>query len=234
MDSAYLLIIDHSPECAEEINSLLRNSGIDVHTLFASSTAEAEKIIKSKSILLLIYHASAPKSAPVSKILQLAEKYKLAAAVRFAPDDPAVLVEALTFHSCLAINSEDDSLLINLIRKLRENGQSAHDYADMKSKLDELQHRYSLLLDTSRESIAYIHQGLHVYANRAYLSLLQVKSFSEIEAISLLEFMHSEQHELKKLFRHMNEGKFPDEANCYLATVFQSLYVLHIFEEIKV
>ena len=227
MDSAYLLIIDHSPECAEEINSLLRNSGIDVHTLFASSTAEAEKIIKSKSILLLIYHASAPKSAPVSKILQLAEKYKLAAAVRFAPDDPAVLVEALTFHSCLAINSEDDSLLINLIRKLRENGQSAHDYADMKSKLDELQHRYNLLLDTSRESIAYIHQGLHVYANRAYLGLLQVENFAEIEADSLLEFMHGEHDDLKTLFRRMNKGEFPAEAvnvtiNTHAGSTFQA------------
>ncbi len=186
-DSPRLLVIDHSPERAEEINSLLRNSGIIIRTSFAKTTTAAEKLIKSEAPLLLIYNASALKSAPVTKILQLADNYQIPVAVRFSPEEPSVLVEALSFCTCLAINSEEDEHLITIIKTLLESSSSKLEFDHLKTRLHELQSRYNLLLDSSRESIAYIHEGLHVYANRAYLELLQVKNFTEIEAVSLLE-----------------------------------------------
>jgi diguanylate cyclase (GGDEF)-like protein len=75
--------------------------------------------------------------------------------------------------------------------------------------MEELEHRYSLLLDSARDPIAYIHEGLHIYANRAYLELLEVNGFDELEALSLLEFVSTEKTDLKKLLRELGSGQYP-------------------------
>jgi len=209
-ENAQLLVVDHSPEGAEEINSLLRNSGIIIRINFAKTIYQAEKSLKSNLHMLLIYNVSAAKSVSLSKLLQLAEKHGVNAAIRFSPEDPAVLVEALNFHSCIAINIEEDGQLIKLVQGLLESGASKQKFDDLKARTDELQARYELLLDSSRESTAYIHEGLHIYANRAYLELLQVENFDDIEAVSLLDLMSSNQIDLKKLLRDMNKGSYPE------------------------
>ena len=132
MDNSRLLVIDHSPECAEEINSLLRNSGINIRVSFAKTIAETEKFIKKTCPLLLIYNDSAPKSIPVTKVLQLAEDYHFPAAVRFSPEDPSTLMEALDFYSCLAINKDEDDHLIKVVSNLFQASAS-------KNEIDELQ-----------------------------------------------------------------------------------------------
>jgi diguanylate cyclase (GGDEF)-like protein len=208
MDSTHLIVIDHSPECAEPINSLLRNSGIIVHTNFAKTTAQAEKLIKSNHPILLIYNESAPDSVPLVKVLQLAEKYDIPSAVRFTPQDPSLLTDAMSFFSCIAINIEEDDHLIGVVKRLLRSDSSQKGIDEIQSRLDELQTRHQLLLDSSREPTAYIHEGLHSYANPAYLELLQVKSFQDLGAISLLEIMSSEDTNLKVLLREMNKGSF--------------------------
>jgi len=217
-DNAHLLVIDHSPECAEEINSLLRNAGIEIRTKFAKTIEATEEAIKLSPPLLLLYNSSAPKSTPLVKILHLADQYQITAAVRFFPNDPSELISALDFFSCLAINQEEDEHLIKIVRTLLDSASSNVKNEELGNRLDELQSRYNLLLDSSRESIAYIHQGLHVYANRAYLQLLGAKDFKEIEVISLLDLMISEQCDLKNLLRDLNKGNFPTAATCVTLT----------------
>jgi hypothetical protein len=86
-------------------------------------------------------------------------------------------------------------------------------FNELTRKLDELTHRYDLLLDSARDSIAYIHEGLHVYANRAYLELLKVNSLEDIEGTSLLELMTPEEGiNLKQLLRDMNQDIFPTDS----------------------
>jgi diguanylate cyclase (GGDEF)-like protein len=210
LDMAQVLIVDHSPEGAENINSLLRNSGINIRTLFAKTISEAKKAIKSAHPILVIYNDSARHDVPVTSMIKLAESQQLDIAVRFSPEDPSIFMEALTFYSVLAINSEEDGQLVTLVKNLLARASSDTDLDGVSGRLDEVQSRYKLLLDSSREATAYIHEGLHSYANQAYLNLLQLREFSEIEAVSLLELMSSEKSDLKKLFRDMNNKKFPE------------------------
>ena len=79
-------------------------------------------------------------------------------------------------------------------------------------QMEEMEHRYELLLGSARDAMAYIHEGLHVYANRAYLEALNVSELSEISGISLLEFMKAEGTDLKKVFRGFAKGAFPQDA----------------------
>ncbi len=77
--------------------------------------------------------------------------------------------------------------------------------------LEELEHRYDLLLDSSRDAIAYIHEGLHVYGNRAYLEALRINEESDLAALSLLEMIDAGETNLKTLLKGFAKGSFPSE-----------------------
>ena len=209
MHSAYLLVIDNSPDHAQVINSFLRNSGIAVRVMSASSLGELETALKDKTPFLVLIGKSLPTTMKISQVLLAADQHSTPVVMQVEPDDTANIEAAIATHPMLIINAEDNDQLMQVVKQHMSGGKTAREYDDLLQKQEELHHRYNLLLDSARDSIAYIHEGLHVYANRAYLELLQVKTLEEIEGISLLELMTTgEGVDLKKLLRDMNQAFF--------------------------
>jgi len=212
MDSAYLLVIDNSTDHAQVVNSFLRNAGMAVRVVSASSLLDLESVLKEKSPFLILIGTQMPAALKISQILQVADLYSTAVALQFDPEDTSIVESAVSTHPMLVINAEENDQLMRVVKKHMSGGKSAREYDDLVHKLEELRHRYDLLLDSSRDSIAYIHEGLHVYANRAYLELLQVKSLDDIEGLSLLDLVITHEGiDLKKLLRDMNQAIFPEE-----------------------
>ncbi|MEJ8567546.1 EAL domain-containing protein [Elongatibacter sediminis] len=211
MESANLLVVDRSPECAEHVNSLLRNSGIKIHVIHTSKAAEVKRAIDQTRPLLVLFRQPDEKLASLEEISALTQDLGIPLALYIDLEDPDSLLRHLHATACLVIHSGDESLLTGTVRRLMIRSSESSQFLIQKSRLEELEHRYDLLLDSSREAIAYIHEGLHVYANRAYLEALHVESAEEINGISLLEMMKLEQGDLKKLLRGLSKGDFPDQ-----------------------
>lgn len=212
MHSAYLLVIDSSPDHAQAINSFLRNSGVAVRVVSAIALDELEIVLREKEPFLILIGRQLPPGMTVNQILQAAEENAIPAVMQVQPEDAANIESAIATHPLLIINSEDDEQLMKVVKQHLSGGKTVREFDELLQKQEELQHRYNLLLDSARDSIAYIHEGLHVYANRAYLDLLQVKSLEEIEGISLLELMTTDEGtDLKKLLRDINESDFQEQ-----------------------
>ncbi len=212
MDSANLLIIDKSPDHAQVINSYLRNSGLAVQVISASNSSELEEAIKEKSPFLILAGTELPKGMKIEQLMQMADKHSTPVALQVNAENTGSFVEAIATHPLLIINADENDQLMRVVKQHISGGKSAREFADQSTRLEELQHRYDLLLDSARDSIAYIHEGLHIYANHAYLELLQVKALADIEGLSLLDLMATENgSDLKKLLRDMNQDIFPDE-----------------------
>lgn len=212
MHSANLLVIDNSPNHAQDINSFLRNSGVAVRVLSAPGMDELETVVKEKTPFLILIGTRLPASMKISQILQTADLHSIPVAMQVKPGDTADIEAAISTHPLLIINAEENGQLMQVVKQHMSGGKSVREYDDLLQKQEELQHRYNLLLDSARDSIAYVHEGLHVYANRAYLDLLQVNTLDEIEGLSLLELMATDDGvDLKKLLRDMNQAVFPKE-----------------------
>ncbi len=212
MDSAYLLVIDNSPDHAQLINSFLRNAGIAVRVVNASSINELEEVLKEKSPFLILIGTQLPASVKIGQIMQVANQYSTTVVLQFRPEDTSNVEAATATHPLLVINAEENDQLMQVVKQHMSGGTTAREFDDLSLKLEELRHRYDLLLDSARDSIAYIHEGLHIYANRAYLELLQVKSRDDIEGLSLLDLMTvNEGTDLKQLLRDMNQDIFPED-----------------------
>jgi len=212
MHSAYLLVIGKSPDHAQSINSFLRNSGVAVRVVSALALDELEIVLREKNPFLILLGRELPDGMTIGQVLQAAEDNAIPVVMQVQPEDAENIESAIATHPLLIINSESDEQLMKVVKQNLSGGKTVREYDELLQKQEELQHRYNLLLDSARDSIAYIHEGLHVYANRAYLDLLQVKSLEEIEGISLLELMTPEEGvDLKKLLRDINESDFQEQ-----------------------
>ena len=212
MDSAYLLVIDDSPDHAQVITSFLRNAGVAVRVVSASNFNELEDVLKEKSPFLILIGTQLPASVKISQIMQVADQYSTPVALQAKPEGTTNVEAAIATHPSLIINAEEDDQLMQVVKQYMSGGKTAREYDNLSRQLEELHHRYDLLLDSARDSIAYVHEGLHIYANRAYLELLQVETLADIEGLSLLDLMTVDKGtDLKKLLRDMNQDIFPEE-----------------------
>ena len=166
MDSTYLLVIDNSPDHAQIVNSFLRNAGVAVRVVNASSILELEEALKEKSPFLILIGTQLPASVKIGQIMQVADQYSTAVVLQFKSEDTTNVEAAVATHPLLVINAEENDQLMQVVKQHMSGGTTAREYDDLLLKLEELRHRYDLLLDSARDSIAYIHEGLHIYANR--------------------------------------------------------------------
>lgn len=213
MDSANLLVIDSSSEHAQTINSFLRNAGVSVHVSSAGNYSELEVSIREKPPILIIIGQQLPASLSIGQVLEVAELHAIPVALQLSAENTQIALEALASGFLTIISAEDNSQLKRLVESNMSGGQSVRQFDDVNQKLEELQHRYDLLLDSARDSIAYIHEGLHIYANPAYLEMLQVADLEDIEGMSLLEFMATDaDHDMKSILRDMSQDIFPENS----------------------
>ena len=211
MQSVNLLVTDRSPEAAEHINSLLRNSGIKIHVFHAQTIAEIKRVLDQDSPVLIIYADAESAEAPLEEVASLAAAFSVPVALYTRMEDPERLLELLRKTACFVINAEREDLLTDAVNRLVTASRDERNHAARQQRLEELEHRYDLLLDSSRDAIAYIHEGLHVYANRAYLEAVRVNDEAELAAFSLLEMFDAGETNLKNLLKGFAKGTFPGD-----------------------
>jgi len=211
MQSVNLLVTDRSPESAEYINSLLRNSGINIHVFHVQTSAEVKRALDEDIPVLILYADADESDAALEEVAGLATAFNVPLALFTRLDDGERLTRLLERNACFVINAEREDLLTDAVNRLIVSSQTARNHTARQQRLEELEHRYDLLLDSSRDAIAYIHEGLHVYANRAYLEALRVADESELAALSLLEMFDAGETNLKNLLKGFAKGVFPTE-----------------------
>jgi diguanylate cyclase (GGDEF)-like protein len=212
MQSVNLLVTDRSPESAEHINSLLRNSGIKIHVFHVQTSAEVKRALDQDAPVLILYADADETDAPLEEISKLAAAFNVPVALFAALDDPERLARLLGQAACFVIDAGREDLLTESVSRLVASSENERNQGARQQHLQELEHRYNLLLDSSRDAIAYIHEGLHVYGNRAYLEALRVKDESELAGLSLLEMFDAGAANLKSLLKGFAKGSFPAEA----------------------
>lgn len=82
----------------------------------------------------------------------------------------------------------------------------------MQTELEEANRRAQTLVDSSRDAITYVHDGMHIYANESYLEMFGYSDQEEIEGMPILNMVKKEEHaNFKKFLRDFDKGK--TEAN---------------------
>jgi diguanylate cyclase (GGDEF)-like protein/PAS domain S-box-containing protein len=211
MHRVNILVTDRSQETAENINSLLRNSGINIHVIHTQTSTDVKRALDSDAPVLILFADPKSDDASLEEICELAEAFDVTVALFTDLQEPDRLTKLLSKTACFVINSEQEDLLIDTVGRLVKRSETYQNRLQQQQHQEELEHRYNLLLDSSHDAIAYVHEGFHVYSNRAYLEALRIKDESEITGLSLLEMLKAGETNLKQLFKGLSKGTFPEE-----------------------
>lgn len=204
-----LLIVDSSEETAEHSSSVLRNAGIAVRPTRAEDEDQIKSLLESQPPDMILCAAN---GAPVSLeslsamvgrsgrdipiIAQASESDQFVDAMSHGARD--VVFKDNVEHLQIVVERELDNLLAR--RRVRR----------LEAAYRESEKRCNSLLDSSRDPIAYVHEGMHVYANKAYLETFGFEAFEDIEGMPILDMVGPDNADpLKDALRKISKGEKP-------------------------
>lgn len=208
-----LMVVDDSMEDAEATVSALRNAGMAVRPLRPATPEELEGMFAGQGIDLVI-------GALDSRNLPLEE---VARQVQASGKDLPMLavadtIDAESFSHAHGLGvrrivlRDKPQLLLDAVRDERHDLEARRALRLLEARVRETERRCDALIDSSRDPIAYIHEGMHIRANAAYLEMFGYESFEDVEGMSLLD-MVAPQHveEFKDLLKRLAKGEPPPD-----------------------
>lgn len=208
-----ILLVEDSLEDAEQVISQLRNAAIVVRPNRVEE-ADALKAALDESTPDLVLQS------PKARRIALAETAQIVA--RSAKDVVLIqLLDSLTQDAVLkamregardvALRTVPDHLRTVVLREY-ENLQTRRHLRRAEAQWRESERRAHSLLDSSRDPIAYVHEGMHVYANRAYLETFGFEDFEEIEGTAILDLIAPKHAaEFRNVLKLLGKGEKPPE-----------------------
>ncbi len=203
-----LLIAEESYNDAEMLVSVLRNAGYAVRPTRVEDDEDLENALDQKAQDLFIC-AAALGCLPLETALRTLERSgkDLPLVVLSDEEDPALRDEVLRLGAADAVSKGDTEhfrlVVLRESRHLRERRRLRR----LEAALRETERRCSALLDSSRDAIAYVHEGMHIYANKAYLEHFGIDESDGIEGLPLLDMVApADQARAKEFFRRYAQG----------------------------
>ncbi|WP_290888537.1 EAL domain-containing protein [Arenimonas sp.] len=206
-----LLLVEDRLEDAEQLISHLRNGGMAVRPQRPESEEELVSLLGSQSVDMVLASFEA-KYLPLGSVVEqvnatgkdipviasttlLDEKNALAALAAGTRD---IAIRHRPEHVQAVVRSEFAALLAR--RGLRH----------LEASLRETERRCDALIASSRDPIAYVHEGMHIRANDAYLEMFGFEGFDEIEGLSVLDLISGKHAEdFKQLLKKLSKGESP-------------------------
>ncbi len=219
--SVDLLIVDESPNDAEAYVNTLRNSGIAVHSNRVSREDKLIEAMDQNKVDMILYTSGTANISPTHAMSICNSRLPGTPVIIIYPDDqdPEPLLEAMRAGARDVVSKDDmDHLQIVVSRELSDL-HTRRELDQIKKRLDESEQRCNILVESSRDAIAYVHEGMYINANKAYLDMFGYVEMDDIEGLPIMDMVApDEQKKFKDFLRSLNN----DSGNTTLDTKCQS------------
>jgi len=205
----HLLVLDDSSNDAETVANMLRNSGHAVHAARVEDDEDLREALANETCDMVL-------AKPQIPYLSALEAMDI---IRQAQQDVPLLV--------IGDNADEDKVneilkagardVVYISRPLRLEhallreviaAREHHKLLSCEAALEEANHRAQNLVDSSRDAITYVHDGMHIFANDSYLETFGYSDQEEIEGMPILNMVKKEEHtKFKKFLRDFDQGK---------------------------
>lgn len=198
-----LLVIESSLNEAETYTSTLRNAGLVIHPTFAvDDDALLELAEQEKPELMLIsLPDTTDKLTATLKLCQAAFPEVPYVILYKEPEtSPETLLQTMRDGARDVVCANDPEHLQLVIRREAEVLAMYKALTFTRQKLKEAEARCNTLIESSQDAIAYIHEGMHMQANPAYLQMFGYVDMEELEGLPILDMISAKDHKSIKSF----------------------------------
>ncbi|GAA4814766.1 GGDEF-domain containing protein [Marinicella pacifica] len=211
--SINLLIVHPSEEEAERILSLLRNYQIAVRPTRCIDEESLLGILERKQIDMVLcqqIQQQLPTQTVIDHIKRMGQDLPVIALIDdFDIDQISDAIDAGANSYCSPKLPEH---MRHVILRDMKNLHQRRENIRLTQELRQTEKRVNSLLDSSKQAIAYIHDGMHAYTNQSYQELFKYDDFEELEVTPFLNMIAKEDvAKAKKVLRDINKNILPDE-----------------------
>ncbi len=203
-----LLYVDDQLSEIARITKQFRLAGYTVREEHATSVAEIQASAGKldPDIVFFNINLSEPTIEPVRAALSDCRSHASILAISHEENAPERL-SWLSNDAADAISSTQSDLLMLVCQRELASAKSRSRERALEKSLREADERCNGLLGSSRDAIAYVHEGAHVYVNPAYLELFGYAGGDELEGLPLMNMVVSENRtELRSFIKAFGRG----------------------------
>ena len=210
-DPVRLLILEESQNRAEEMIVLLRTAGRATRAHEIESEADlAEQLAEHPWDLLLASEEAKGVTAEMA-INQIKSMEKDVPTIMVVDNrEPESITEGLKLGAKDVSLDDDDERLVLIIERELENLEIRRAKRRSEVEIRETDRRNQLLLASSNAAIAYVHEGMHIYTNHAYVDMFGYEDEDEFAGIPIIDLISAGDQEKFKEFLKSFEDRAED------------------------
>ena len=209
-----LLLVEDQLEDAEHLISILRNGGIAIRPQRPQDAAELATQLADGAVDIVLASLDAKTVTFADAVWAVNASRKdipiIATASRLEEDR---VVETLVAGARdVALRNRPEHLRL-LVRNEFAVLQDRRALRRIEAEMNDSERRCNSLIASSRDPIAYVHEGMHIRANEAYLEMFGYEDFDEIEGLPLLDMIATNDADrFKQLLRDLAKGEPPPKS----------------------
>ena len=198
-----LLILNDSRSEAERLISMLHNAGRPVRAQHIESTEALTKLLQEKVWDMMIGVDTTANVTPVEAIKEIKRLNKDVPVILLTDrDDSQAVVEGLKLGAVDVITLDEDQHLLYVIQRELANRNEREKRRIADRRFNEISHRNQQLLDSSRDAIAFVQDGMFLYVNDSFAELLVYDDKDDLECMPVIDIVHEKhQDDVKKFLK---------------------------------
>jgi diguanylate cyclase (GGDEF)-like protein/PAS domain S-box-containing protein len=211
-----MLVIGCTTQMADHFANALRNQGQAAHVKVAGDLEGLKQQLDSGGSDLVVVNADNLQDE-TRRAIERVRKSSPTASILLVAAEPRKLTAFAVEHELQDVVAIDNEQQLALAIRREHHTQSLrYQCSRLQSKLDEAEERSNLLVRSSRDAIAYVHDGMYLDTNQTYLDIFGYEAFEEIDGLPIMDMVEAESRGAFKLaLRQLKElGKYAEEFTC--------------------
>jgi diguanylate cyclase (GGDEF)-like protein/PAS domain S-box-containing protein len=204
-----LLLVEDQLEDAEQLISMLRNGGMAIRPQRPENADDLQNLLASQPIDMVLARCDSKylPFAEVAKRVEATGKDIPVLATADVLDEKTVLANMAAGARESALRGKPEHVQF-VVRNEFQSLLARRGLRHLEAALRETERRCDALISSSRDPIAYVHEGMHIRANQAYLEMFGFEDFEEIEGLSVLDLIDpNDADNFKQLLKKMEKGE---------------------------
>jgi multidomain signaling protein FimX len=238
-DTIRLLILNNQRSEAERLISMLHASGHPCRAQHVESEEALVKLLQEQSWDLLVGHYDTSSPTPQTAIKQIRRLNKDVPVILLYDVDgensPFAVIEGLRMGATDVVDLDNDQHLLLVIDRELGNREQRQARRNTDRRFREAERRSQQLLDSSRDAIAFIQDGLYLYANESFAELFGYQDKDDIEAMPIMDMVaDKDQARLKNFLKDFTfKGDEAESSTLAFAGITQDDKETHIDLEVS-
>jgi diguanylate cyclase (GGDEF)-like protein/PAS domain S-box-containing protein len=214
-----MLVVGCKLAVADGFANALRNQGQAAHLKMADSLDSLQQQMELEPSGLIIINADTT-DMPLPEAIGMIRQYSTKASIILVAPKPADHLRTaieLGLQDVIDIDNADHLALA--VRREHRAQLLQRELKRSRRQLNEAVERSNLLVRSSRDAIAYIHEGMYLSTNQAYLDAFGIESAEDIDGLPIMDMIEAESRgDFKTALRAVEEtGKHSAEFRCVTA-----------------